>query len=544
MGKYRVNQTGGRVLSHALREEIERVFNLKIINEQFLPFGEFYWLELSPTNHQPQSRLSIVNVYPFQELKLHAHSGYEEIVIGLEGELSHWCDNREMIVKKGQASYIRSGGQHRMLNTTDQRAMFISIVTPVMQTALGELSPIDDVELDELIEMINLEPITDKFSQSVGLTVTMISVHGDKLNEPKNLPKFCRLCYDLQAGDCAICSTTEIDTLGNEQKIYNCRYGLTSFLSPIIINRRLLGYLGCGYELLAVQTRQTVELVYQYFPVESIQAAQKAYLELRVLTRNHLVSAAETILLVTTSLVQLIIFSAREKQMNAYRLKLSLEKQKQAELESTLKEVRLKFLESQVNPSFLFDTLNTIAQMAQSEGATTVSSLTYALSNLLSCSLGKSDSLITVKEELDYVKDYMFIQKTRFPYKFEAHIHVDQQISHVKIPFMTLMVLAENSILHGFSDMRRSGDLYIKGYMEGETAVFVVADNGNGVSQDVIVQVENMNETVLNSNNMKGIGLKNIYMRLKHFYGEQFTFTMEQLAERGTKVTIRVPARI
>lgn len=130
-----------------------------------------------------------------------------------------------------------------------------------MQTVLGALSPIGDVELDELIEMINLEPITDKFSQSVGLTVTLISVHGDKLNEPKYLPEFCRLCYGSQAGDCEICYNTNVDSVRNEQKVFNCRYGLTSFLSPIIINMRLLGYLGCGYELLGVQTRQTVELV-------------------------------------------------------------------------------------------------------------------------------------------------------------------------------------------------------------------------------------------------------------------------------------------
>src|SRR5680860_679325 len=471
-----------------MREEIERVFNLKIVNEQFLPWGEFYWLELSPTSHKAQSSLAFVKVYPFHEQKIHPHPGYEEIVIGVEGELIHWCDDLEFIVQKGQAGYIRSGGQHRVLNSSDRPAMFISIITPVIPSALGELSPVGDVELVELIEMIKLEPIEEKF--------------------------------------------------------YKCRYGLTSFLSPIIITRRLLGYLGCGYELLAIQTTQTVDLINNYFPVDYVPAAEKAYLELRVLTRNHLVSAAETILLVTTSLVQLIIFSAREKQMNSYRLKLSLEKQKQAELESSLKEVRLKFLESQVNPHFLFNTLNTIAQMAVMEGATTVSSLTYALSNLLRCSLGKSDSLITVKEELDYVKDYMYIQKTRFPHRFEAHIDVNNLISHVKIPFMTLMVLVENSIIHGFSDMQRAGNLHIKGYMEGETVVFVVEDNGSGVPQEVIAQVENLNETDFDSNDIKSIGLKNIYMRLKHFYGEQFSLTIERLAERGTKVTIRVPVSV
>jgi len=531
-------------LGKAMREEIERRFNLKIVNEQFLPWGEFYFLELSPTNHKAQSSLAFVKFYPFHEQKIHPHAGYEEIVIGVEGELIHWCDDLEFIVQKGQAGYIRSGGQHRVLNSSDRPAMFISIITPVIPSALGELSPVGDVELVELIEMIKLEPIAEKFSQSVGLAVTLISADGKKLTEAKNLPEFCRLCYGLQVGDCAICSNTRLDSVGNEQKVYKCRYGLTSFLSPIIITRRLLGYLGCGYELLAIQTTQTVDLINNYFPVDYVPAAEKAYLELRVLTRNHLVSAAETILLVTTSLVQLIIFSAREKQMNSYRLKLSLEKQKQAELESSLKEVRLKFLESQVNPHFLFNTLNTIAQMAVMEGATTVSSLTYALSNLLRCSLGKSDSLITVKEELDYVKDYMYIQKTRFPHRFEAHIDVNNLISHVKIPFMTLMVLVENSIIHGFSDMQRAGNLHIKGYMEGETVVFVVEDNGSGVPQEVIAQVENLNETDFDSNDIKSIGLKNIYMRLKHFYGEQFSLTIECLAERGTKVTIRIPVSV
>src|SRR5665648_458041 len=524
-------------MSNALREEIERVFNLKIVNEQFFPWGEFYWLELTPTSHKAQSNMSIVKVYPSQEQKAHCHTGYEEIVIGIEGELIHWCDDREFLVQKGQAGYINSGANHRMLNISDQSAMYISIVTSVIPKALGELSPIDDVELVELIEMIKLELITDKFSQSVGLAVTLISVHGEKLTEPKNLPEFCRLCYALKAGECAICCNTGVESMRNEQKIFKCRYGLSSFLSPIIISRRLLGYLGCGYELLTIQTTQTVGLVDEYFPVEYIPAAQKAYSELGVFTRNHLVSAAETILLVTTSLVQLLIFSAREKQLNSYRLKLSMEKQKQAELESSLKEVRLKFLESQVNPHFLFNTLNTIAQMAVMEGATTVSSLTYALSNLLRCSLGKSASLITVKEELDYVLDYMFIQKTRFPHKFETHIDMDEKISQVKIPFMTIMVLVENSIIHGFSDMRRAGDLHIKGYMEGESAVFVVEDNGRGVPQEVITHIENLDKIGFNSNNMESIGLRNIYMRLKHFYGNQFSLMIERLEERGTKIT-------
>lgn len=127
-----------------------------------------------------------------------------------------------------------------------------------------------------------------------------------------------------------------------------------------------------------------------------------------------------------------------------------------------------------------------------------------------------------MKEELDYVKDYMFIQKTRFPQKFETNIEVDQQVSHIKIPFMTLMVLVENLIFHGFSNIRQSGNLHLKGYKEEETAVFVVEDNGGGIPQEIIKQVENLNHAGFNSSTVKNIGFKNIYMRLSHFYGEQF----------------------
>lgn len=528
-------------MSIALRDEIERRFNLKIVNEQLLPWGEFYWLELSPTNHQAQSSFSIVKIYPHREQKTHPHPGYEEVVVGLEGELFHWCDDRKIELKKWQVGYIRSGGQHRIVNATDQPAMFMSIVTPVMPPAFGELSQIDGVEFEELVDMIRLEPITEKFSRSVGLAVTLSDAYGESLTEPKNLPQFCTLCYGLQAGDCAICSKEGIDHAGNELKTYTCKFGLTSFLSPIIINGRLVGYLGCGYELLAVQTSEIVNLIQKNFPQDFVAMAQKAYLGLRILTRNHLVSAAETISLVTASLVQLMIFSAREKQMNDYRLKLSLENQKQAELESSLNEVRLRYLESQVNPHFLFNTLNTIAQTAEMEGATTVSSLTYALSNLLRSSLGKSDSLITVKEELDYVKDYMFIQKTRFPHRFEATLEVDDQVSQVKIPFMTLMVLVENSIIHGFADIRWAGKLLIKGKKEEDNAVFVVEDDGSGVPEEIIEQVRNLSTTGFNSLNMKGIGLKNIYRRLEYFYGDKFTLTIERRAKRGTRIIIRIP---
>lgn len=527
-------------MTNEVRNEIERLFTQKIAGEQFMSWGEQYWLQLDPSGYQPQSKLSIVTVYPDKEHKLHTHPGYEEIVVGFKGESIHWCNDREVVLQKGKIAYIRGSGQHSILNKSGEPAQFMSIVTPVMPFPYSELSWIDDIELDELIETIHLQPIVDRFSRSVSLPVTLTNTLGNQLTEQKNLPEFCKLCYRMQAGDCYLCSESARANDSNEPGVYNCRYGVASIKASIVVNERLLGYLGCGYGLNNIQMPWAEDVIKSYFPPEHHEKAQIAYSDLSVLSRNHVVSAAETISLVTASLVQLIIFSAREKQMNAYRLKLSLEKQIQAELESSLNEVKLKFLESQVNPHFLFNALNTIAQMAVMEGATTVSSLTYALSNLLRSSLGKNNSLIMVREELEYVNDYLFIQKARFPSRFETKIDIKDEVMQVEVPFMMLMVLVENSIIHGFSDIRWPGHLHIKGYFEGDSVVFEVIDNGTGVPEEIINQVRKIHEEGF-STGPKGIGLKNIYNRLEHFFRGQFSLDIRRHEEKGTKVTIKIP---
>ncbi|MDA8227532.1 MAG: histidine kinase [Desulfitobacterium hafniense] len=532
-------------MTNEVRTEIESLFNQKIAGEQFTSWGEQYWLQLDPSGYQPQSKISIVTVYPDKEHKIHCHPGYEEIVMGFEGESNHLCNDQEIVLQKGQLGYIRGGGKHRIVNKSGKPAKFISIVTPVLPFPFGELSWIDDVELDELIDSIHLQPIVDRFSRSVDLPVTLVNTMGNQYLEQENLPEFCRLCYRLQAGDCYLFPEAAHENDCTELGVYNCRYSVTSIHSPIIINERLLGYLGCGYGLQALHSTGIQGVIRGYFPVEYYELAWKKYLDLAELSHNHIVSAAETISLVTASLIQVIIFSAREKQMNAFRLKLSMEKQRQAELESSLNEVKLRFLESQVNPHFLFNALNTIAQMAVMEGATTVSSLTYALSNLLRCSLGKNNSLITVKEELEYVNDYLFIQKTRFPHRFEAEIDIEEKVLQVEVPFMMLMVLVENSIIHGFKDTRWVGQLKIKGYLGDEFTVFEVIDNGTGVPEKIIDQFNKIKEEGFKSfSGPKGIGLKNIYNRLEHFFEDRFSLEIQRLEGKGTKVTIKIPAAL
>lgn len=521
-----------------VRREIEETFNLRIVNEQYLHWGEIYWLQLNPDQDKPERTFSVAVTYAREEQEVHTHPGYEEILYGLEGETVHYCDGRQIILNAGQWAYIREGGQHGILNRSGKPSKFLSIIHPTIPSVLGENHSIEDVEMGEVIKLMNLDAIVEKFSKSVGLAVTLVDISGELLTEPKNFPEFCALCLQEQCGDCPVILNTMDES--NMLRMWKCKFGVHSIQSPIIINNKVKGYLGCGYGRMAKPTANEELLLKSSFSPEMRPVAQKDYINLDMIRRNHLKSVGETLSLVSVSLVQLIIQSAREKQINSYKLNLYEEKKRQAELESSLNEVRLKFLESQVNPHFLFNTLNTIAQSAVMEGATTASSLTYALSNLLRSSLGKTDSLISVKNELDHIHDYIYIQRMRFPNRFQVETEVDPKVLQVKIPYMTLMVFVENSIIHGFANLRRKGILKIRGDIDREYAVLQVEDNGAGVPEEISDSLKVFDGS-LNMPSLKGIGLKNVYKRLEYFFGDDFSFRIQRLSQQGTVVTVKIP---
>ncbi|MDW7675267.1 MAG: histidine kinase [Bacillota bacterium] len=526
-------------MNNKIRKEIQQMFNLNIIDEQYYSWGETYWLQLDPTNAKADRTVSVVTVYPDKEHKVHTHPGYEEIIIGLEGEMIHWANGHQIVLKPGQFGYIPENGQHSFVNESGQNAKMISIVNATFPNDLKELTSVDDIELKDITNLVNLGFIAEKFAHSVNLAVTLIDPLGNFLTEPKKFPSFCSLCMQQKQGDC-ILNLKSYDEQ-RQLTISKCKFNIYSVQSPIVVNERILGYIGCGYGRVGFPSENEKQLVKLSFEGRDKALAQKYYVDLDVINRNHLKSVAETLSLFSGSLVHTLIDSARGKQISSYKLSLAKEKHRQAELNNSLNEARLKFLESQVNPHFLFNTLNTIAQISFMEGATTASSLTYALSNLLRRGLGKSESLITVAEELAHINDYLLIQKTRFPNRFEVNIEVNEDTLSTKIPFMTLMVLVENSIIHGFANIKWKGMINITGKTDEDGIIIEVEDNGEGIPLEVISHIKLLGNTSYETVSLKGIGLKNIYKRLEYYYGNNFVLNIERLPDRGTRTIIKLP---
>ncbi|KJS20702.1 MAG: hypothetical protein VR72_13020 [Clostridiaceae bacterium BRH_c20a] len=406
---------------------------------------------------------------------------------------------------------------------------------------MEEIINIDDVELSELVKMTDVYAITEKYTQNISLSVSLFDASVNLLTELARFPAFCKLCIKEKVGNCIISSPDQMQ-VDNNLNVNCCKFGLYSVQSSIKINGRLLGYLGCGYGRTSLTSSFEKNLIKRLFSDKNRQAALEEYSKLGFVNPIHLKSTAEILSFVSAYLVRLIIESAREKQVNMYKLSLTRERQRQAELESSLNEARLMFLEAQVNPHFLFNTLNTIVQASIIEGANTAASLTYALANLLRCSLGKVDNLISIKEELNHIEDYLLIQKSRFPNRFTVEAEISEEIMNIKIPFMAIMVLVENSIIHGFANISWPGKLKIKAFIENSYAVIQVVDNGCGISKQVIEEVNSFRgDLSITPSLSKGIGLKNIFKRLQYYYGEKFNFNIGIMSEKGTEITIKIP---
>ncbi|CAH1192916.1 hypothetical protein PAECIP111891_00460 [Paenibacillus allorhizoplanae] len=195
----------------------------------------------------------------------------------------------------------------------------------------------------------------------------------------------------------------------------------------------------------------------------------------------------------------------------------------------------MKLLEAQINPHFLYNTLDSIIWMAERKKHAEVVLMTSSLAKLFRAIIHKNDETIPVRAELEHISNYLQIQKLRYKDNLDFAIDVDPDILEHHIPKIILQPIVENAIYHGIKNKLEPGFIHITGKAHGETIVFVVADNGVGMEPDKLIQIwEAKNRT------MKGIGVSNVDERIK-LYGHEYGLSFNSERWVGTEVTIVVP---
>lgn len=224
-------------------------------------------------------------------------------------------------------------------------------------------------------------------------------------------------------------------------------------------------------------------------------------------------------------------------------LKENAMKEKELRMNAALKDAQLKYLQAQINPHFLFNTLNAGAQLAMLEGADRTNNYIQKMADFFRYNIKKDHELTTIADEIELIDNYIYILNVRFSGDINFEKNIDEELTYIEIPSMTLQPIVENAVNYGIRNIDWDGLITLSLYREGDRACISVKDNGVGMSQDKIDRVlsDELEASTL-SDDSNGIGLTNVISRLDlHFNADNIFSIYSEGENKGTEVIIRIP---
>ncbi|MEC0093891.1 cache domain-containing sensor histidine kinase [Paenibacillus macquariensis] len=195
-------------------------------------------------------------------------------------------------------------------------------------------------------------------------------------------------------------------------------------------------------------------------------------------------------------------------------------------------------LQAQINPHFLYNTLDSIVWMAESNKSREVVLMTSALAKLFRSSISKNDELVAIRTEIEHITNYLMIQKMRYKNKLDYHIEISELVLEYRIIKIIMQPLIENAIYHGIKMKQGPGFIRIASEETQTDIIVIIEDNGNGMDEEKLKSLL-LSTAVMESG--RGIGVRNVHERLKLYYGERYGLTYHSVLGVGTTVYIRIP---
>ncbi len=215
--------------------------------------------------------------------------------------------------------------------------------------------------------------------------------------------------------------------------------------------------------------------------------------------------------------------------------------------EAKLAEQRAEFLalQSQINPHFLYNTLNCLSNIGMAYNVTEVSDISIAMSNIFRYSI-KGTDLVALKEEISCIREYLRIMDIRYNGKFDVTINVDDSLMERQTLKMVLQPIVENAMYHGLEQKNSKGHLLLEGILTAEGSMqFIIEDDGKGMTAEQLSELQkaihDYENIGLYCNDNRSIGLSNINKRIKLQFGQEYGLDITSAPEVGTRVTLRLP---
>lgn len=241
--------------------------------------------------------------------------------------------------------------------------------------------------------------------------------------------------------------------------------------------------------------------------------------------------------------ISIRVFIEELKRTNEMETQLYEKELQTIKMQTLLNKAELRSLQSQINPHFLFNSLNAGVQLAMMEDAKDTLEFLENMSAIFRYNIRPLDKMVTVEEELSNIKAYAEMMKVRFGDKLKFEIEISEGVYTVPMMPLVLQPIVENAFIHGVGKKEQGGMVTVKAWQEADKVYLSVKDNGTGMTQAQINRIlcENTEHLLPKKSHSSGIGAGNVLQRLKLSYGDEAIMLIESTIGIGTEVTIAIP---
>ncbi len=234
---------------------------------------------------------------------------------------------------------------------------------------------------------------------------------------------------------------------------------------------------------------------------------------------------------------EISVIASRFNKM-IYKINQLMEEVKDATFKQ--KEAEIRALEAQINPHFLYNTLDAINWMAIEKEEHEISNMLKSLAQILRYSINKSNSIVSLREEMEWLKKYIYLQQIRFNHSFVCRMNIDDGVLDCNIHKLLFQPFIENVIIHAFEGLKSGGVLTISIKDLGNTICIIIEDNGKGINKDTVEALNSAEDKGIESSG-SGLGVKNVFNRMKMYYGENGSWNIESTPDAGTTICLKIP---
>ena len=226
-------------------------------------------------------------------------------------------------------------------------------------------------------------------------------------------------------------------------------------------------------------------------------------------------------------------------EFNSMVLRMNSLVDKVIEQKSYLNIQEMKALQSQINPHFLYNTLEIVNWMARARNAKEIVDIVLALSDMMRYITSHAEDIVTVEKELEYVRKYCLLQHARYLDKFSVEYDVDEDVLDCSVPKLSLQPIIENAILHAFDGMKNGGEIHITGKVYDKKIRLQIIDNGKGIDPETIRRM--MDQQPIPNGTHVGIGVGNVDRRIKLIFGTEYGLKIISVPDHGSSFDIWLP---